>query len=111
MGTGIGSLPSVMALALGKEARFAECHTNYSAKDLTWGPSLADSLSSAVGQTLGKGNSFVECQPGHSAKAPSSSTDAVTAAFLCRVLYVHEKKYSTKKALPMHCISSLVCRV
>jgi hypothetical protein len=44
---GIGSLPSVMALALGKEARFAECHTKYSTKDLTWGPSLADSLPSA----------------------------------------------------------------
>jgi hypothetical protein len=31
-------LPSVMALALGKEARFAECHTKHSAKYLTWGP-------------------------------------------------------------------------
>jgi hypothetical protein len=27
-----------MALTLGKEARFAECHTKHSAKYLTWGP-------------------------------------------------------------------------
>ena len=32
-----------------------------------------------------KGNSFAECHLGHSAKTPSPSTDAVTAAFLCRV--------------------------
>jgi hypothetical protein len=51
LGTDIGSLPSVMALALGKEARFAECHTKYSPKDLTWGPSLADSLMSVLGGT------------------------------------------------------------
>jgi hypothetical protein len=58
---------------------FAECPRWHSAK--------VDSLSSAAGQTLDKGNSFAECQPGHSAKAPSPSIDAVTAAFLCRVLY------------------------
>jgi hypothetical protein len=28
-------LPSAVALALGKEARFAECHTKHSAKNLT----------------------------------------------------------------------------
>jgi hypothetical protein len=33
------SLPSIMALALDKEARFAECHTKHSAKYLTWDPS------------------------------------------------------------------------
>jgi hypothetical protein len=38
LGTDIGSLPSVMALALGKEARFVECHTKHSTKYLTWGP-------------------------------------------------------------------------
>jgi hypothetical protein len=39
MGTSLAdSLPSVMALALGKEARFVECHTRHSAKYLTWGP-------------------------------------------------------------------------
>jgi hypothetical protein len=77
------SLPSV---TLGKEPDmgtlsgriFAECHRWHSAK--------TDSLPSVVSQALGKGNSFAECQPGHSAKAPSPSTDAVTAAFLCRVL-------------------------
>jgi hypothetical protein len=32
------TLPSVMALALEKEARFDECHTKHSAKYLTLGP-------------------------------------------------------------------------
>jgi hypothetical protein len=64
---------------------FAECPRWHSAK--------VDSLPSAAGQTLGKGNSFVECQPRHSVKAPSLSTDAVTAAFLCRVLYGTRQTY------------------
>jgi hypothetical protein len=58
MGTGIGSLLSVVALALGKEPRFAECHTRHSTKYLIGGTPLADSLSSAVRQTLDKVNSF-----------------------------------------------------
>jgi hypothetical protein len=93
---------------LGKEACFVECHIKHSAKYLTWGPPLADSLPSAIRQTLGKGNFFTECHLGHSAKTPSPSSGAVTAAFLCRV---PEKKYSAKKALPMHCVSSPLCRV
>jgi hypothetical protein len=56
-------LPCVMSLALGKEARFAECRIEHSAKNLTWGPSLAGSLSSVTGQTLGKVNSFAKCHP------------------------------------------------
>jgi hypothetical protein len=44
--SGIGSLLSVVALALGKEARFAKCHIKHSAKNLTWGPA---------------GGFFVEC--------------------------------------------------
>jgi hypothetical protein len=75
-----------MSTTLGKEAHFAECHDKHSAKYLTWGPPLADSLPSAVRPTLGKGNSFAECRLGHSAKTPSPSPVAVTAAFLCRVL-------------------------
>jgi hypothetical protein len=51
LGTGIGSLPSVMSMALDKEARFAECHTSHSAKYLTWGPPLAVSLPSVPGDT------------------------------------------------------------
>jgi hypothetical protein len=74
-----------MSLALGKEACFTECHTKHSAKYLTWGPPLADSLPSAVRPTLGKGNFFVECHLGHSAKTPSPSPGTITAAFLCRV--------------------------
>jgi hypothetical protein len=75
---------------------------------LTWGPFLAYSLPSAVRPTLGKGNPFAECHLGHSAKTPSPSPGAVTAAFLCRV---PDKKYSAKKALPMHCVPSPLCRV
>jgi hypothetical protein len=45
-----------------------------------------DSLPSVWPTTLDKGNSFAECHPGHSAKTLSPSPDAVTAAFLCRVL-------------------------
>jgi hypothetical protein len=76
MGT-LGKEPDMGTLSGGI---FAECPRWHSAK--------TDSLPSVVSQTLGKGNSFAECQPGHSTKAPSPSTDAVTAAFLCRVLYV-----------------------
>jgi hypothetical protein len=107
-----GALPSVRTIALSKEPRpghryrfFAECSSSgtrqsvvlcrvlsgrHSAKYLTRGTPLADSLPSAVRQTLGKVNSFAECRLGHSAKTPSPSPVAVTAAFLCRV---PEKKY------------------
>jgi hypothetical protein len=75
-----------VALALGKEARFAECHTEALGKVTDRGTLLADSLSSVVRQTLGKVNSFAECRLGHSAKTPSPSPIVVTAAFLYRVL-------------------------
>jgi hypothetical protein len=52
------------------------------------------------------GNSFAECQVGHSAKTSSPSPGAVMTAFLCRV---PEKKYSAKKALPMHYVLSPLC--
>jgi hypothetical protein len=135
-----GALPSVRTIALGKEPRpghryrfFAECSGSgpwqrttlcqvpYKAlgKEPDMGTPLADSLPSAGRQTLGKGNSFAECQLGHSAKTPSPSPGAVMAAFLCRVLpgtrqslcRVPEKKYLAKKALPMHCVPSPLCRV
>jgi hypothetical protein len=121
------TLPSVRTIALGKEPRprhrykfFAECDGSGTRQRGTLcrvpehalgkvpdtGTPLADSLSSAVLQTLGKNNSFVECHLGHSAKTPSPSPGVVTAAFLCRV---PEKKYSAKKTLPMHCVSSPLC--
>jgi hypothetical protein len=54
-----------MSLALGKEVRFAECHLGYSAKSLTWGPSLAGSLPSAAGKTLGRAAvSVTRCRNG-----------------------------------------------
>jgi hypothetical protein len=122
-------LPSVRTIALDKEPRpghryrfFAECNGSGTRQRNTFcrvphqaldkvpdmGTPLADSLSSAVRQTLGKGNSFAECHLGHSAKTLSPSPGAVTIAFLCRV---PEKKYSAKKALPMHCVPSPLCRV
>jgi hypothetical protein len=124
-----GVLPSVRAIALGKEPRpghryrfFAECNGSGTRQRNTFcrvpyqalgkvpdmGTPLADSLPSAVRQTLGNGNSFAECHLGHLAKTPSPSPGAMTAAFFCRV---PEKKYSAKKALPMHCVSSPLCRV
>jgi hypothetical protein len=89
-----------MSLALGKEARFAECRTEHSAKNLTWGPSLVDSLSSVLGGTRQRLNLCRVLLGRHSAKLtplPSGVLDtrqrsrlrhpvAVTAAFLCRVL-------------------------
>jgi hypothetical protein len=75
---------------------------------LKWHSAKMDSLPSAIGQTLGKDNSFAECHNGHSAKPPSPSPSAVTTTFLCRV---PEKKYSAKKALPMHCLPSLFYRL
>jgi hypothetical protein len=135
-----GALPSVRTIALSKEPRpghryrfFAECSGSstrqrstlcrvpYKAlgKEPDMGTPLADSLPSADRQTLGKGNSFAECHLGHSAKMSSPSPGAVTAAFLCRVLpgtrqslcRVPKKKYSAKKALPMHYVPSPLCRV
>jgi hypothetical protein len=134
------ALPSVRTIALGKEPRpghryrfFAECsgsgtrqrsslcRVSYKAlgKEPDMRTPLTDSLPSADRQTLDKGNSFAECHLRHSAKTPSPSPGAVMAAFLCQVLpdtrqslcRVPEKKYSAKKALPMHCVPSPLCRV
>jgi hypothetical protein len=89
-----------MSLALGKEARFAECRTEHSAKCLTWGPSLVGSLPSVLGGTRQRLNLCRVLLGKHSAKLtplPSVILDtrqrsrlrhlvAVTATFLCRVL-------------------------
>jgi hypothetical protein len=93
---------------LGKEPDMGTLPGGLFAECPKWHSTKMDSLPSAAGQTLGKDNSFTECHQGHSAKPPSPSPDAVTAAFLCRV---PEKKHSAKKALPMHCLSNLLCRV
>jgi hypothetical protein len=103
-----GSLPSVTAIALGKEPDMGTLSGGFFAECPRWHSAKIDSLPSAVWQTLDKDNSFAECHPGHSAKMSSPSPGAVTAAFLCRV---PEKKYSAKKALSMHCVPSLLCRV
>ena len=65
-------------------------------------------------QTLGKISLFVECQRRHSAKDPSLSLGAVMVTFLCRVsngTRQPDKKYSTKRPLPMYSSPSVLCRV
>jgi hypothetical protein len=106
-------------VALGREPDMGTLPGGFFAECPRWHSAKIASLPSAVGQTLGKGNSFVECHPRHSAQTPSPLPITVTAAFLCRVLPgtrqtflpSTQKKYSTKKALSMHCVPSLLCRV
>jgi hypothetical protein len=108
-----------VTLALDKEARFAECHTEHSAKNLTKGPTGGSFVECRSVDTRQRGNFFAECHLEHSAKPPSPSVGAVTTAFLCRVptgtwqslCRVLDKKYSTKKPLSMYCSSSPLCRV
>ena len=140
LGRVLGALPSVRAIALGKELRprhryrfFAECSGSDARQRTTLcrvpyqalgkvpdrGTPLADSLPSAVRQTLGKVNSFTECRPRHSAKTLSPSPNTVTTTFFVEcslalgkpLCRVPEKKYSAKTALPMHCMSIPLCRV
>jgi hypothetical protein len=114
-----GTLCRVSCIALGKEPDMGTLPGGFFAECPRWHSAKIDSLPSVAGQALDKGSFFAECHPGHSAKTPSPSPVAVTAAFLCRVLpalgkplcLVPEKKYSAKKALPMHCMPSLLCRV
>jgi hypothetical protein len=94
--------------ALGKEPDMGTLSGGFFVECPRWHSTKVDSLPSAVGQTLGKDNSFAECHPGHSTKTSSPSPGAVTVAFLCQV---YEKKYSIKKALPMHYVPSSLCRV
>jgi hypothetical protein len=61
LGTGIASLPSVVALALGKEACFAECHIEHSAKNLTKGPAGGSFAECMSIDTRQRGNFFAEC--------------------------------------------------
>jgi hypothetical protein len=114
-----GTLCRVPRIALGKEpdmgtlpgGLFAECPRGHSTK--------VESLPSATGQTLSKVNSFAECRHYTRQRSRLHHPVAVTAAFLCRVLPgtrqtslpSARKKYLAKKALPMHCLPSLLCRV
>jgi hypothetical protein len=118
------ALLSVRVITLGKEHRpghrlrdFAECNVagTWQRGMLCRGPHIALGKEPDMG-TL-PGGLFAECPGGHSAKTPSPSPVTVTAAFLCRVLPgtqqnslpSAQKKYSAKKALPMHCLPSLLC--
>jgi hypothetical protein len=54
-----------MSLALGKEVVFAECRTEHSAKNLTWGPSQAGSLPNVPRSTRQKkalGKRWILCR-------------------------------------------------
>jgi hypothetical protein len=123
-------LLSVRVITLGKEQRprhrfrdFAECNVADTRQrgTLCRVPHIALGKEPDMG-TL-PGGLFVECPRWHSAKIDSLPSVywadtrqrsrlchpvTVTVAFLCRV---PEKKYSAKKALPMHCLPSLLCRV
>jgi hypothetical protein len=60
-----------MSLALGKEVVFAECHLRHSAKNLTWGPSLAVSLPSVSCDTRQRSIRYRVLPGWHSAKQTS----------------------------------------
>jgi hypothetical protein len=92
LGTGKASLPSVVALALGKETSFAECLLVHSAKELTKGPAgvpFAECHIIRSAKDLVKGPTrsfFVECRySGHSTQVLSPLPIAVTVTFLYRV--------------------------
>jgi hypothetical protein len=119
LGTGKASLPSAVALTLGKEASFVECLQEHSTKKLTKGPAGRPFAEYRLVDTRQRGYLFAECIRWHSAKAPSPLPGVVTVAFLCRVpsdtrqslCRVPDKKYSAKKSLPMYCSPSSLCRM
>jgi hypothetical protein len=98
-----------------------------STKVLTRGPvgdlfaesGLAGTRQRVSPNTLSKGILFAECHLVHSAKAPSPLQASVTVTFLCLVpcdtrqsiRQVSDKKYSTKKSLPMYSSPISLCRV
>jgi hypothetical protein len=71
LGIGIAFLPSVVALALDKEARFAECQTEHSTKNLTKGPADGFFAECSPVGTRKRSNYFAECIRRHSEKATS----------------------------------------
>jgi hypothetical protein len=83
-------------MALGKEARFAECHTKHSTKYLTWGPPLTDSLPSAVRLTLSKGNFFAECRLGHLTKTSYPSPHRRNGCFSLPSALWHSANHFTE---------------
>jgi hypothetical protein len=105
----IGSLPSVVALTLGKGTL---CRVPYKAlgKVPDMGTPLADSLPSAVRQTLDKGNSFVECHL-RLGKNVISVTRRRDGCFSLPSTSWHSakpprKSTRQKKVLSLHCVSS-----
>jgi hypothetical protein len=61
LGTDKAFLPSVVALALHKEASFAECLLEHSAKKLIKGPAGGHFAECRLVDTRQRGNIFVEC--------------------------------------------------
>jgi hypothetical protein len=90
------TLCRVPDLALGKEPDMGTLPDGFFTECPRWHSAKMDPSPSVAGQTLNKDNSVAECHQGHSAKPPSPSPGAM---------------YSAKKALPMHCVLSLLCRV
>ena len=91
-------LPSAQAIELGKGGMFAEC--------LAGGTRHSGHVCRVFESTaLGKEATFAECLTLTLGKA------AVTATFFCRVCRVPDKVHSTKRFLPINCLSSTLCRV
>jgi hypothetical protein len=61
LGTGKAFLPSAVALALGKEANFAECPLEHSIKNLTKGPAGGHYAECRLADTQQRDNFFAEC--------------------------------------------------
>jgi hypothetical protein len=95
LGTSIASLPSVVALALGKEARYAECHIEHSAKNLIKGPRWQILCRVLVGRHSAKATSFAEC---HLTKKPLPMY--CLSSPLCRVRHSANTLPSVFQALP-----------
>jgi hypothetical protein len=76
-------LSIVVALTLGKEARFAECLLDHSAKNLAKGSAGGPFAKCRLVNTWQRGNFFAECIREHSVKVLSPLFGVVTVAFLC----------------------------
>jgi hypothetical protein len=120
-----GALSSVRVITLGKVSIpghrysfFAECRGP--------GTRQRDTLCRVPQRALGKEDDkgthwriLCRVSPNTLGRRCLRHSSAVTAAFLCRLLFdtrqslcrVPEKKYSAKKALPIYCLPSPLCRV
>jgi hypothetical protein len=104
--------------ALGKDGSFAECHLILSVKEVAKGLTGCFFAECRYSKQSAKSESC-RVSPWHSAQSQSPSPDVVTMTFPCRVpsgtrqslCQASDKKYSTKKPLPVYSLLRLLCRV